>query len=109
MGGIVNQRFDNQQVRSSYNYKEEMIREGFGGEPYSGNTGADISDLNHNGSTSSHKQYMRRLNNKAAAGVIEDGGDGNQESAREAYENPDESQRVQRGPVTLKNGATYTG
>ena len=39
MGGILNARLDNQQVRNSYNYKEEMIKEGFGGEAYSGFSG----------------------------------------------------------------------
>jgi hypothetical protein len=68
-----------------------MIREGFGGEPYSGQTGADVSDLNPNGSSSTHKQYMRRLNNKTSAGAIEEAGDGNQEFAREDFENQDES------------------
>ena len=42
--GGVNQRFDNNQVRNSYNKNDAMLKEGFGGEAFSGLSGADITD-----------------------------------------------------------------
>ena len=89
-----------------------MMREGFGGESYSGD-GYDNTDLGAEG-YSQQKRAMRKLG--ASADNLHDQVGANHEIYQSNNaggtgfnDEEDENNRVQRGPVTLKNGATYVG
>ena len=51
VGGTTGQRYDNNQVRYSYNQKDAMLKKGFAGEPFSGYDNADIIDYSNNNIT----------------------------------------------------------
>ena len=97
-GTVTGQRYDNNQVRNSYFEKNAMLKEGFAGEVFSGSAD-DITDYSQNQA----QRQLRKLN--IANEVLYD----SDSAYRQEGGGTDEDSRVQRGPVTLKNGATYTG
>jgi hypothetical protein len=68
-GGATGGRYDNNQVRNSYNAKDAMMREGFGGEAFSvafggGRGGGGYS--NNNGDTTTGADYSNNNNGSSS-------------------------------------------
>ena len=115
------QRFDNNQIRSSVKDNNLMLSDGFA-ERYSYQQDNNHSQYgNNNNQNGSQMRQLKNSNYKVEGGagnqmnmnnhehMFQSDIAGGQNFQHIEGEEVDDKGRVQRGPVTLKNGATYTG